>query len=248
MPNRSQEKKGEFRAVIYILSGSGTGDAVKLRQDATLFGREKGDIIIDDVEMSSTHCQIQNINSSYHIFDMNSTNGTFVNKIRIVKSRLNTNDEVTIGKTTFRFAIEEDAKVRHLNTVFKSNTAAPSKANSSIVDTLIEKGAQKKNNYILALWIKYANGVTETIDLPQRQVYLGRATSFGQFENDVEISRKHLLIKINDLGEVFIEDQGSTNGTMLNNTKVKGMLRAQPTDLIRMGGIEIRAQVKVRTP
>ncbi len=248
MSDRSPQKKGEFRAVIYILSGTGSGDAVKLRQDSTLFGREKGDVILDDVEMSSTHCQIQNINSVYHIFDMNSTNGTFVNKIRIVKSRLNTNDEITIGKTTFRFAIEEDAKVRHLNTVFKSNATAPSKSNSSIVDTLIEKGVQKKNNYILALWIKYANGTTEVVDLPQRQVYLGRATSFGQFENDVEISRKHLLVKINDLGEVFIEDQGSTNGTMLNSAKIKGMNRVQPTDLIRLGGIEIRVQAKVQSP
>ncbi len=244
MSTRGPQKKGEFRAVIYILSGAGLGDAIKLRQDATLFGREKGDVIINDVEMSSTHCQIQNINSVYHIFDMNSTNGTFVNKVRIVKSRLNTGDEVTLGKTTFRFALEEDAKVRHLNTVFKTNTTSPNTHNSSIVDTLIEKEARNKITFSLSLAIKYANGATESIDLPQRQVYLGRATSFGQFENDVEISRKHLLIKINDLGEVFIEDQGSTNGTLLNNAKIKGMHRISPSDLIRLGGIEVRAKAK----
>ena len=244
MTTPAPPKKGEFRAVIYILAGTGAGDAVKLRQDATLFGREKGDVIINDVEMSSTHCQIQNINSVYHIFDMNSTNGTFVNKVRIVKSRLNTDDEITIGKTTFKFMLEEDSKVRHLNTVFKTNTSGANKPNSSIVDTLIEKEVRTKNTFSLRLSIKYSNGTKETIDLPQKVVYLGRATSFGQFENDVQISRKHLLIKVNDLGEVFIEDQGSTNGTLLNNTQINGMHRVQPTDLIRLGGIEVFAQVK----
>jgi pSer/pThr/pTyr-binding forkhead associated (FHA) protein len=51
---------------------------VKLRRDATILGREKGDILIKDREISSTHCQIQFIEGVYHIFDMNSTNGTLL--------------------------------------------------------------------------------------------------------------------------------------------------------------------------
>lgn len=138
---------------------------------------------------------------------MNSTNGTFVNKNRIVKSRLNQSDEITIGKTVFRFALEEDAKVRHITTIFRGNQSTEPGTKGSLVDTLIEDEVRKKQNYSLWLVIKYGNGTSETIALPQKQVYLGRATSFGQFENDVEISRKHLLIKLNDHGEVFVEDQ-----------------------------------------
>lgn len=237
------QKKGEIRAVLYTLSGPAV-DAIKLRRDATILGREKGDILIADHEVSSTHCQIQNINGIYHIFDMNSTNGTFVNKNRIVKSRLNHGDEIIIGKTVFRFSLEEDAKVRHINTIFKGNQPSEYGSKASLVDTLIEDEVRKKRSYSLRLAIKYADGATETIDLPQKQVFLGRATSFGRFENDVEISRKHVLIKLNDHGEVFVEDQGSTNGTYLNGTKIKGMHPLRASDIVRLGTIEVRVSVK----
>ena len=237
------QKKGETRAVLYAVSGA-SGDAIKLRRDATIVGREKGDVLISDHEVSSTHCQIQNINGTYHIFDMNSTNGTFVNKSRIVKSRLNHGDEITIGKTVFRFSLEEDAKVRHISTIFKGNQGGDGNAKASLVDTLIEDEVRKKQSYSLKLHIRYSDGKTEVIDLPQKQVYLGRATSFGQFETDVEISRKHVLIKLNDHGEVFVEDQGSTNGTFLNGSKIKGMHPLRPNDVVRLGAIEVRVSVK----
>ena len=239
-----KQKKGDSRAVLYTVAGKGAAEAIKLRRDATIIGREKGDVLIADHEVSSTHCQIQNINGSYHIFDMNSTNGTFVNKNRVVKSKLNDGDEITIGKTIFKFVLEEDAKVRHINTIFKSqhNTEASTKA--SLVDTLIEDEVRKKISYFIVLQIKYRDGSRDRIELPQKQVFLGRATSFGKFENDAEISRKHALIKLNDHGEIFVEDQGSTNGTFINGTKIKGMHPIQASDVIKIGGIEVLASVK----
>ena len=237
------QKKGEIRAVLYTVSGQ-SHDAIKLRRDATILGREKGDILISDHEVSSTHCQIQNINGIYHIFDMNSTNGTFVNKNRIVKSKLNHGDEIIIGKTVFKFSLEEDAKVRHINTIFKGVQNSEHASKGSLVDTLIEDEVRKKQSYSLKLAIKYGDGGTEVVELPQKQVYLGRATSFGRFENDVEISRKHVLIKLNDHGEVFVEDQGSTNGTYLNGSKIRGMHPLKSTDTVRLGTIEVRVSVK----
>src|SRR6476661_2387386 len=110
----------EKRGVLYFLSNASGDEAVKLRRDATIFGREKGDIIIQDHEVSSTHCQIQNIGAVYHIFDMNSTNGTFVNNERIVKAKLNHGDIITVGQSTFRFQLEDESSVRHIATIFKA--------------------------------------------------------------------------------------------------------------------------------
>src|SRR5687768_5823751 len=110
---------GQLRAVLTFLSGEHSDEAIKLRRDATIFGREKGDVIIDDTEVSATHCQIQEINGVYHIFDMNSTNGTYVNNERIVKAKLKEGDIVTIGNTSFRIDLQEEKKIRHIPTVFK---------------------------------------------------------------------------------------------------------------------------------
>lgn len=243
MAEPSNKPKNDKRAVLYF-TGKGEGDAIKLRRDSTIIGREKGDVLVNDTEISSTHCQIQNINGTYHLFDMNSTNGTFLNKTRIVKVKLADGDVITIGRTNFRFAVEEDAKVRHISTIFKSAQQGPGQHKTSLVDTLIEGEIRQKKGYSLHLRIRYKDGVVEDVQLPQKMIYIGRATSFGRFEDDPEISRKHALIKLNDHGEIFVEDQGSTNGTMLNGNKIKGMHPVRPGDVVKVGAIELLISVK----
>jgi pSer/pThr/pTyr-binding forkhead associated (FHA) protein len=243
MADSSSKSKNESRAVLYFVNRS-DGDAIKLRRDSTILGREKGDVLVNDTEVSSTHCQIQNINGAYHLFDMNSTNGTFLNKNRIVKVKLAHGDIITIGKTSFKFALEEDAKVRHISTIFKSAQKNDPNHKTSLVDTLIEGEIRQKKGYSLNLKIRYQDGSSEDINLPQRLVYIGRATSFGKFEDDSEISRKHALIKLNDHGDVFVEDQGSTNGSFVNGNKIKGMTQIKTGDVLKVGGIEIIISVK----
>lgn len=229
------EKPGaDKRGVLVCLSGERSNELVKLRRDATIFGREKADVVINDPEVSSTHCQIQNINEVYHIFDMNSSNGTFVNKEKIVKARLREGDIITIGGTSFRFGMEDEKKVRHIPTLFKSNPKHSSKTNS-LVDTLIERELRGGSDAVMTINVVYHNGKSETLHLSQRVVFIGRASSFGAFDQDPEISRKHLMIKLNDANEVFVEDQGSTNGSYINGKRISGMHRVRPTDEVKVG-------------
>jgi pSer/pThr/pTyr-binding forkhead associated (FHA) protein len=237
------KKRPEKRGILYVISAKGVKDAVKLRRDATIFGREKGDVVINDHEISSTHCQIQNINYSYHIFDMNSTNGTYVNNERVVKSKLNDGDVITVGQSSFKFMLENESSVRHIATIFKSRDN-PSESKSSLVDTLIESEMRTTQNHRLVISIKYMDGSGEEVVLNQRSLYVGRASSFGRFETDPEISRKHLLVKVNDSGEVFIEDQGSTNGSFLNGKKIKGMHLVRPQDEVKVGTSLLRISTK----
>lgn len=232
------------RAVIYFMSGNSSQEAVKLRRDATIFGREKGDIMVDDKEISSTHCQIQNVGGQYHIFDMNSTNGTFVNNERIVKAKLKHNDMITIGQTTFRFCLEEESRVRHISTILKSSQKNLNDSKNSLVDTLIESELRNTGSYQIVLNVTYADGKSEEIALSQRVIFIGRASSFGRFDQDVEISRKHLMVKLNDTGEIFIEDQGSTNGSFLNGKKINGMNLVRPKDVVKVGTSTVRISTK----
>lgn len=248
VPPKATKKKasGVMRGVLYFVTGKGNGEAVKLRRDATIFGREKGDIIIDDHEISSTHCQIQNITDVYHIFDMNSTNGTFVNNERIVKAKLNHGDIITVGQTSFRFQLEDESNVRHIATIFKSKDkrALTDSSKSSLVDTLIESELRSTHAHSIILQVNYVDGTTDSIELSQRVLFIGRASSFGKFEQDTEISRKHLLIKLNDMGEVFIEDQGSTNGSFLNGKRITGMHLVRPQDEVKVGTSTLKIAAK----
>jgi pSer/pThr/pTyr-binding forkhead associated (FHA) protein len=231
----------DIRAVLTFLSGEHSDETIKLRRDATIIGREKGDIVINDTEVSATHCQIQEINGIYHIFDMNSTNGTFVNNERIVKAKLKDGDVVSIGTTSFKISLQEEKSTRHIPTIFKPSKSDKSKS-SSLIETLIESEIRNTQYNSLKLSIKYPNGKSDEIILRQRVIYIGRASSFGNFDQDQEISRKHLLIKLNNSGEIFIEDQGSTNGSYLNGKKIKGMHQVKPADEVKVGDTLIKIE------
>ena len=232
----AQEKSmKEKRGVLVCISGKRKDEIVKLRRDNTIFGREKADIIVTDAEVSATHCQIQNIDDNYHIFDMNSSNGTYLNGERIVKAKLNEGDVIEIGKTSFRFALEDEKNVRHIPTLFTSSQEKSKDRTNSLVDTLIEDELNSAKHVQLVIKVEYGDGEKEVIELQQKVAFIGRASSFGHFDQDTEISRKHLMIKLNDTGEVFVEDQGSTNGSFINGVKISGMHPVKPTDEIKVG-------------
>ncbi|MBM4250904.1 MAG: FHA domain-containing protein [Deltaproteobacteria bacterium] len=241
----SKNPNEDLRGVLHALSSTTPGEVIKLRRDATIFGREKGDIIVNDHEISSTHCQIQNINGSYHLFDMNSTNGTFVNNERVVKSKLNPGDTITIGQTSFRFELEQESRVRHISTIFKGrDQRGMTDTKVSLVDTLIEGELKGVQTGSIVLNVTYGDGSKDEIELNQRSFFIGRASSFAKFDQDPEMSRKHLLVKVNDSGEIFIEDQGSTNGSFLNGKRLQGMHIVRPTDEVRVGSVLIRCRAK----
>lgn len=230
---KSQKTK-EKRGVLLCISGPSQNEVIKLRRDNTIFGREKADVIVADPEVSATHFQIQNIEDVYHLFDMNSSNGTFVNGEKIVKAKLSEGDTIEIGKTSFRFALEDEQKVRHIQTIFSSAKRSKTRSNS-LVDTLIEDELKHEKKIYLVIDVTYGDKRHEVIELQQKVAYIGRASSFGHFDQDTEISRKHLMVKLNDTGEVFVEDQNSTNGSYINNKKIVGIHPVERNDKISVG-------------
>ena len=234
--------KSKMRGVLIYVSGDRKREMIKLRRDGTIFGREKADIIIDDTEVSSTHFQIQNIDESYHIFDMNSSNGTFLNDQKIIKATLKEGDELRVGQTKFHFSLKEEKSVRNIPTLLQGSQ---SKSHNSIVDTLIAEELQSNRSVLFVVKIVYGNGESESVDISQRETFVGRASTFGKFDQDPEISRRHLKIKLNTSGEIFVEDQGSTNGSYLNGRRIKGIHRVKGTDSISVGSCKIQIKTLV---
>lgn len=232
------------RAVLTITDPTGESQQVKLSNDATIMGRSKGDIVIEDKEISSTHCQIQHIKGEYHIFDMNSTNGTFLNNERIVKAKLNEDDVITIGQTMIVFKIKDASSTQTISTAFQvASKQSHQTGKVSVVDTLIESAAFSQALPEIKLSVTYGDGSSDTLLFNQEVIYIGRASSFGKFDGDSEISRKHLMIKINNQNELFAEDQGSTNGVRINGQKIKGIHKITSEDLVEIGSCKIKVSL-----
>lgn len=78
--------------------------------------RGDSDLRIDEISVSGEHALIEVEQNAYlegavdfYITDTNSTNGTFVNDVRLTtRQRLNCNDMVRIGWNLFRFLDEDE--------------------------------------------------------------------------------------------------------------------------------------------
>lgn len=86
------------------------------RPEVRVGRRADNDIRIDEISVSGSHAVIECVPNAYlegtvdyYITDSNSTNGTFVNDLRISsRQRLNSNDTVRIGWNEFRFVDEDE--------------------------------------------------------------------------------------------------------------------------------------------
>lgn len=71
---------------------------VPLTADPLTVGRDpKNDIVLDDRRVSRRHAEIRLRLGRYTLYDLQSTNGTFVNGRRIAEMVLSDNDRITIG-------------------------------------------------------------------------------------------------------------------------------------------------------
>jgi pSer/pThr/pTyr-binding forkhead associated (FHA) protein len=68
-------------------------------------GRATGaDFIVDAGMVSRVHCRLTATPSTVEVMDLDSTNGTYVNGLRVERASLKGGDELGIGRVTFRVA------------------------------------------------------------------------------------------------------------------------------------------------
>ena len=88
--------KGE--GILLVLKGAGVGARFLLDAVETKIGRDtSNEIQLDDITVSRSHAMISK-KDGYHIRDLGSLNGTYLNAITIRDAKINAGDEIQIGK------------------------------------------------------------------------------------------------------------------------------------------------------
>ena len=94
---------------LHILSGILEGKVIDIVEDRVTLGRALDNMIrLEDGTVSHHHAMVLTENGEFKLRDLNSTNGTRVNGMRIVESKLHNGDQVRVGSVEMRF--ESDAK------------------------------------------------------------------------------------------------------------------------------------------
>ena len=96
--------------VLLVRSGPQAGLRVKLNRPLTLLGRHPdSDVYLDDITVSRRHVEVERLDTEYVARDVNSLNGTYVNRVRIESDQpLKHGDELQVGKFRLVFLVGDE--------------------------------------------------------------------------------------------------------------------------------------------
>jgi len=99
------EALGITGAALVVRSGGGmAGQSFQPDEGSTLIGRSpECHVFLDDVTVSRRHAELLRDGDTFTIRDLESLNGTYVNRRRIESTVLEDDDEVQIGKYRLTF-------------------------------------------------------------------------------------------------------------------------------------------------
>ncbi len=94
-------------ASLLVVRGANVGTHYLVRETKQRLGRDSHcDVHLEDSEASRTHAEIDFVDGKYVLRDLGSSNGTFVNGVRIEEHTLCIGDRVQIGKRLLLFRLE----------------------------------------------------------------------------------------------------------------------------------------------
>jgi pSer/pThr/pTyr-binding forkhead associated (FHA) protein len=100
------EREGPREGTVLLIRSGGVreGETIAFNSDVLTIGRSpQSDLFLDDVTVSRHHARVIRDDNSYLVEDLNSLNGTYVNRKRIERDRLSDGDELQIGKFKLAF-------------------------------------------------------------------------------------------------------------------------------------------------
>jgi hypothetical protein len=95
--------------MLVVRKGKNLGQTFSLNRSFPVsIGRSRvNEIRLDDITISGQHCRIIPENGKHVLYDLNSTNGTFLNEKKVTRSVLKEGDNIRVGETQFLYKIEQ---------------------------------------------------------------------------------------------------------------------------------------------
>ena len=155
-------------ALIVIQGGEYKGEKIELRVGRTSLGRSlQSDIILRDSEVSTKHAQIIKRDKQYWIQDLGSTNGTLIDKRRIVQQHLKSGQAFQISHYSLTFVESGEAFTEEQEATLEEMGYSDRHANA-------DTGGEKPKLHLKANFMASATGWEKLLERPELgQLLLG---------------------------------------------------------------------------
>lgn len=107
---KDEDQKG--RAVLRITAGSGKGQSVEITPPLAIGSRPDSDLRLEDPTVSRKHAEILRTAEGFLLQDVGSTNGTFLNGVKVDRAYLRDGAVITVGETSMVFATGREGGLR----------------------------------------------------------------------------------------------------------------------------------------
>jgi pSer/pThr/pTyr-binding forkhead associated (FHA) protein len=198
-----------------------------IASDGLTIGRSsQNNLIVKDLGASRFHCKILPDAGQLLLVDLESSNGTYLNNVRIQESQaLQNGDKIKIGDTIYTTEIFE---VKPTN-----ETLAKGNETLSLEETYIVPDETSLP------WLMVSSGMGKgTIySLTKNQMQIGRASRNQQWDIDLidrSVSRPHAELVQKDNNWV-LTDLNSANGTTVNGEAIKEPRILNDSDIVGFG-------------
>ncbi|MBL4680435.1 MAG: GGDEF domain-containing protein [Pseudomonadales bacterium] len=98
------------RPCLIMIKGDFIGEVYELDSSVTMIGRSDDvNLTVSDISISRKHAMVVFREKNFYVSDLDSTNGTFINKELVGSARLlREGDKLTVGSVTFKFSYQDD--------------------------------------------------------------------------------------------------------------------------------------------
>jgi len=210
---------GETAWIEIIESSVGEGERFAVGARLTI-GRDPNQcqMVLDDETVSARHAYIERDPQGFVLHDWGSRNGTRVNDEAVSSCRLHNGDLLQLGRTRLRFVAPE--------------------ATNGTATMLLDAG--QANAQLVALDEPHVGRV---FTISRLDVHIGRSKQNDIVIDMPSISRRHASIHFDGL-DYRLVDAGSSNGTWLDEVRVRGDVRLTSGQIIRLGAQRFRFERK----
>lgn len=138
-------------------------------QSCTIGRKTSNDIVIDNLAVSGAHAKIESVSTTFVLRDLDSTNGTYVNKEKISLHNLRHKDVIFIGKHELIFdrsdlmkksdaktEVFDDDKTRILDTSEFRELTRPESDNSPVSEAEdVDIRPKRKQSFLTRLFARF---------------------------------------------------------------------------------------------
>ncbi len=221
--------------VLRCTGGPCAGETITIDSEL-LFGREEPDPgrLGGDERLSRRHARVFLDESGRAVVeDLGSTNGTWINQQQLSEARVCANGDVLrVGRSTF----EIELPIGSAPTTFDTEAGA-------LQRTVADAAAPTPV-------VVVAEGPKQGEEIPLgEELLIGRGFGEpGALGGDRRLSRHHARIARGPGGVFFIEDTGSSNGTMVNRVAIRHVQPLKDGDEIAVGSSKLEPRGLPRAP